>query len=100
MSVFRKHIDYRTRRTHVADIKEPVVRALNFHRYAQMCRDGAGPLSSDPDARESYDFWMAEAERASDRCRAILAELHSSRELERLADNHPTSPAAAELAVA
>lgn len=88
MTPFAKHRNYRLTRTHVSDIREPVVKALHYYRLSQQYERDAGPFSSDPEQRESYDFWMEEAERMQDACDAILTELHSNRELNRLTDGY------------
>lgn len=85
-SPFALHRLYRARRVHVADMREPLVKAIYYYRHSQRCEAGAGPFSSDPSQRESYDFWMEEAERAMDQCDRILADLRSTRELDRAID--------------
>ena len=92
---FARHRYYRARRVHVSDIREPLVRALYHYRWAQKCERDAGAFSSDPEQRESFDFWMEEAERAQYQCDRILADLRSSRELPRLADAQAMTGAAA-----
>ena len=93
LSPFALHRNYRLSRTHVADIREPLVKAVWYYRYSQQCERDCDPFSRDPDQRESYDFWMEEAERAMNRCDAILADLRSTRELERLADGYANNNA-------
>ncbi len=91
MSPWHQHIEHRARRTHVADIRNPLVKAIWWHRYAQRCEANAGPFSSDPEVRAARDEDLHEAIEAASRCDDILAQLRSSRELSRLSDSHANS---------
>ncbi|HYD06524.1 MAG TPA: hypothetical protein VEC60_12405 [Reyranella sp.] len=88
MSPFTLHRNYRLRRTHVADIKERLVRALWYYRYAQRVSRDAGSMPSDPEAREQWDDLVAEVKYAISQCNRILADLRSSRQLGRLSEGY------------
>lgn len=83
---FTKHKDYRIRRTHVADIREPLVKALWYWRYAQRCSSQAGEYVRDPEATAHWQELVEEVQYATQRCNSILADLRTSRALERLSD--------------
>lgn len=85
---FAVHRNYRLRRTHVADIREPLIRALWYWRYAQRTALDVGPLTFDPDIREKQDALVEEVLYATKLCNDILADIRKNRELERGSDNH------------
>jgi hypothetical protein len=91
VSPFLKHIEARARRTHVADIREPLVRAIWWHRYAQRCEADAGPITFDPDLRERQEDMIEEALEAQSRCDRLLSDMRSTRELSRSMADHANS---------
>lgn len=89
-NAFTKHKDYLIRRAHVADIREPLVKAVYYHRQAQAVARETGGFPSDPDAREVWERDVEDVMRFTKERERILAKLrsdrHTNRQLERLSD--------------